>query len=398
MIMFDDWPFQVRQMTAHMAYLGRIKLRPAGYRQMEAIRRALNWLYNQALENRKTAYEQRKETLTFFDQCKWLTKLRTEEPESLVSEIAVTASRGMLKRIDCAFKAFFRRVKSGEAPGYPRFRPLSRCRTIDVCDPRTAMIRRHNGYYLIRVKGFPRLRVDTTRLLPLDAPLKVLSFTNRGRHWQVSMVFAVEKKPLGSSASSVGIDMGVRKRMVCSDGTISDRARREWSRKRKLQRAISRSRKGSGVRRKRVAALRRFERKQYVMERNVCHRATTNLVRKHGLIAVEALKIDNMTRSAKGTKESPGSNVKAKAGLNREILSQNWSLLRSQLRYKAEWAGREYVEVNPAYTSQDCSRCGARHDPGSSEVYRCPTCGFEVDRDLNAAINILAAVATPPDR
>ena len=98
-----------------------------------------------------------------------------------------------------------------------------------------------------------------------------------------------------------------------------------------------------------------------------------------------------MTRSAKGTAEEPGSNVQAKAGLNREILAQNWSLLPSQLRYKAEWAGREFVEVNPQYTSQQCGRCRTRNSPGRSETYRCRSCGSVADRDVNAAINILAA-------
>ena len=101
-----------------------------------------------------------------------------------------------------------------------------------------------------------------------------------------------------------------------------------------------------------------------------------------------------MTRSAKGSKEEPGKNVVQKSGLNREILSQNWSLLRQQLKYKAEWAGREFVEVDPKYTSQDCNRCHARHNPGSSETYRCAACGLVVDRDVNAAINILAAGIT----
>ena len=98
-----------------------------------------------------------------------------------------------------------------------------------------------------------------------------------------------------------------------------------------------------------------------------------------------------MTRSAKGTAEEPGSHGKAKAGLNREVLAQNRPLLRSQRWYKAEWAGQEFVEVNPQYTSQQCSRCRARNNPGRSETYRCMFCGLVADRDVSVAINILAA-------
>jgi len=145
------------------------------------------------------------------------------------------------------------------------------------------------------------------------------------------------------------------------------------------------------MRRKRVAGLQRIERQQFLRERNACHRATTEIVRQHGLIAVKKLRIRNMPRSARGTAEGPGSQVKAKAGLKREVLTQSWSLLRSQLRYKAAWAGREYVEVDSRCTSQQCSRCWFRNHPGRSQTYRCRSCGLVADRDANAAINILAA-------
>ena len=134
-----------------------------------------------------------------------------------------------------------------------------------------------------------------------------------------------------------------------------------------------------------------MRRRQAVCNRNACHRITTAPVRRFGVIAVEELHIDAMTRSAGGTAEKPGTQVAAKSGLNRSIMEQTWGLLLSQLRYKSEWAGREVVEVSARNTSRDCSRCGARNDPGSSEGYRCATCGASVDRDLNAALNILRA-------
>ena len=204
-------------MNAHATYVVRLKLRPAGYRRLESILGSLNWLYNQALESRKTAYEQRNESLSFYDQCKWLTQLRTTNEQAL-GEIAIGASRGMLKRLDLAFQAFFRRVRAGQAPGFPRFRPVRRCRTIDVADPHNGMVGRHNDDYLIRLKGFPRLRVRSARPLPLDAPLKSVRLTRRGNRWEASLVYAVEKQPLAPSVAAVGIDMGIRKRLTCSDG------------------------------------------------------------------------------------------------------------------------------------------------------------------------------------
>ena len=377
-------------MTAPAAYLVRLKLSPAGYAMMESLLGRLNWLYNQALERRKLAYEQRQESLSFYDQCKWLTQLRAANEHGL-GELALGAGRGMLLRLDHAFQAFFRRLRAGEAPGFPRFRSIRRCVTIDVADPHSGMVRCQNGHYLIRVKGFPRLRAYSGRSLPLDAPLKAVRLTKRGRKWEASLVYEVERKALPASVTAVGIDMGVRKRMTCSDGTRYARARRNRKRQRKLQRALARCRQGSRNRGKRRAGLARHARKEHVRERNACHRATTEIIRQHGLIAVEKLRTKNMTRSGKGTAAEPGSQVKAKAGLNREVLAQNWSLLRVQLKVKAGWAGREFVEVNPQYTSQQCSRCGARNHPGKSETYRCVSCGLVADRDLNAALNILAA-------
>ena len=341
-------------MTSPVTYLVRLKLSPAGYAMMESLLGHLNWLYNQALERRKTAYLEHEESLSFYDQCKWLTQLRAANEHGL-GEIAVGAGRGMLRRLDHAFQAFFRRLRAGEAPGFPRFRSIRRCVTIDVASPHNGMVHSQNGHYLIRVKGFPRLRAYSGRSLPLDAPLKAVRLTKRGRRWEASLVYEVEREALPASVTAVGIDLGVRKRMTCSDGTRYARGRRNRKRQRKLQRALARCQQRSRNRDKRRAALARHARKEYVRERNACHRATTEIIRQHGLIAVEQLRTKNMTRSGKGTAAEPGSQVKAKAGLNREILAQNWSLLRVQLKVKAGWAGREFVEVNPQYTSQQCS-------------------------------------------
>ena len=208
---------------------------------MESVLSRLNWLYNQALENRKTAYEQRQQSLSFYDQCQWLTPLRAANEHGL-GEIAVGASRGMLKRLDHAFQSFIRRVQAGEAPGFPRFRPLSRCVTIDAAGPRNGMVRLHNGYYLIRVKGFALIRAYSSRSLPLEAPLKSVRLTKRDWKREASLVDEVEREALAASVSCVGIDMGIRKR--------------------KLQRALSRCQKGSRQRGKRKAALAGLARKE----------------------------------------------------------------------------------------------------------------------------------------
>ena len=374
----------------HSTYVAGCRISPSGLSVMNQRRWQLNCLYNRALYERKKIWESEKRGITYNDQCKWLTGLRKENWMEL-GEFALGPQRGMLDRLDRAFKSFFRRVKKGENPGYPRFRPLSRCVTIDVTKFTQKVIKNRGHWYAVKIKGFPLIRIRKSRELPLDRPLKALRFTLRNGRWECSAVYALEKTHLPANDKTVGLDLGVRKRVTLSDGTIYPRSTRDDRKHRVLQRAISRSKKGSKTRRKRVQTYSRFRRRESVRDRNEVHRITTDIVRNHGTINVEALKIKNMTASAKGTVEEPGKNVKAKSGLNREILKQNWGLLRDQLKYKAEWAGREYVEIDPRYTSQTCNRCGERTNPGSSETYRCQTCELVEDRDLNAALNIMTA-------
>ena len=317
--------------------------------------------------------------MSAYDQMKSLTQKRKADPDGL-GTFAVTAQRGMIMRLDRAFKAFFRRCKAGENPGYPRFRPIARMETLDIVDPRSTMVKKRIRGYAIKPKGFPTIRLFPSRPLPAGCPLKAFRIIRKPNRVYVDLVYEVEREPLPACQSAVGIDLGVRKRAALSTGERIERNTRDWPGIRRQQRKVARCKRGSDRRKKRVRQLARLRYRERVRNRNALHRITTRVVRGNGLIAVEDLKIRNLAR--KGLH---------KKGLNREILTQSWGLLRNQLQYKAEWAGREFVEVDPKYTSQDCHRCGSRHDPGSSETYRCKTCGLTMDRDHNAAINILAA-------
>ena len=215
----------------------------------------------------------------------------------------------------------------------------------------------------------------------------------RGEKLYVDLVFAEDADPLEPSTEAVGIDLGVNSRLALSDGTLVDGRRPDRRKERRLRRAVSRSRRGSARRAKRVARLARETHCNQVRNRNAVHEITTSLVRSYGRIAVEALQVPNMTRSAKGTAEEPGKQVGAKRALNRRILDQTWGELIRQLTYQAGWAGREFATVHPAYTSQDCSNCGARTPQEHYRVHRCTACGAPpLDRDVNAARNVLACV------
>ena len=343
-------------------------------------------LGNAAIQERRDAWRMARESLNFNSQCAQLPPIRRADDEwgALDSNIP----RGALRRVEKAFQAFYRRCKSGETPGFPRFKPRRRYQCIEVRDVRRANIkRRRSGRVDVRFKGMPTVRLyPEDRLLPDSCP-KALQIIRHSAGCTVNLVFEIELEKLGETPAAVGIDMGVRKRMTLSNGETIDAATGDWKKVRRAQRAVSRCKRGSWNRRKRVAQLARLHRKQAVRNRNACHRITTDLVRRFGRICIEDLTIKSITTSGEG-----------RHNLNRSILDQTWGIIRQQLTYKAEWAGRELVMVNPAYTSRTCSWCGIRGDPGAAEYWRCKTCGTRHDRDINAAINILRAGSSPSVR
>ena len=381
--------------SLHTTHQLRGYVSKAGHRQLADVLTQCATLYNAALQERRDAYRMAGKSVTFIDQCKAFTGVRQDWPEWEALDVQI--GRGVMRRIDRAFNAFFRRVKAGETPGYPRFKSRRRYRTIEVAEPRPGMVKTapDGKKAWVTVKGLPRIELRAKLPLPVAEHLRSLRIVIRPSGPSVDLGYALEQEPLPPNPLAVGIDLGVNNRMALSDGRLVERRRLNRRREVRLRQAVSRSRKGSNRRRKRVAMLSREARRNQVRNRNDCHQLTTGLVRQYGRIAVEKLVIRNMTRSVAGTIAEPGTNVAAKSGLNREILSQTWGLIRDQLRYKAEWAGREFVEVNPRYTSRICSACGEVTPQSEYRTYRCGVCGLIIDRDSNAAVNILKRAFGP---
>lgn len=356
--------------TVHRTYQVRGYTSRAGYGRIREVLGVCQRLYNRALAERKAVYRMTGKSMGKYAQMKWLTAQRRDSQQ--LSETDVTVERGALIRLDRAYQSFFRRVKAGEKPGFPRFKPWQRYTCIELAEVRSGMVKGTR----IKIKGLPVIRVRPSQPLPESKPVS-MRLVMRGRILTVDLVYAEEVDALPHSDKAIGIDMGVNERMTLSTGETVERREVDRKRQRVLQRAISRKQKGSSSRRKAVAALNRVRRREQVFNRNECHRITSALVRENGLIAVEGLKIQNMTRGNRG--------------LNREILGQSWGLIRQQLAYKAEWAGRQLVEVNPAYTSRTCSECGVVNPkPRVYRLFECCDCGHVQDRDVNAARNILA--------
>ena len=372
---------KIHKTYQHRAYASR-----AGYERIAEILRESARLYNAALEEWRWTYRAGV-SVSLYSQYRELTAIRASD--EFWGSISIQVGRGVLRRADRARQAFYRRVKSGEKPGYPRFKSSRRWHTIELANVDASTLKDRGHYYAIRIKGLPEIRLRKGLTLPEDTP-KALSITLRGRRLFVNLTYAIEQAALPRAGAVVGVDMGVSDRLALSNGEHVGRRRKPNAKLRRAQRRLSTCRKDSHQWRKRRAVLANQQHRERVRNRNECHRITTELVRRFGLLAVEDLQIRNMTRSASGTLENPGKNVRQKAGLNRSITEQTWGLIRNQLHYKAAWAGRELVAVDPKFTSQRCSGCGVvAAENRKSKQYRCATCGMTEDADVNAARNIL---------
>lgn len=345
----------------------------------------LNTLYNAALQERRDAWRTAGKKLRLYDQQKSLTDIRKDCNEW--RDVSVAVSRGVLHRLDRAMQGFFRRVKAEESPGFPRFKPLSRFRCIELSDVAPRMVRLNGSKAAIRIKGLPVIELRLSRPLPPSEQLRSLRLVKQARGWYADLTYEIEKESLSHSDAAVGIDLGVTNRLALSTGEFIEGVKPSDTST--LQRRIARCKRGSRRQRKLYRQLARLRHRRRISHRNEAHRITTGIVRRFGRIAVEDLRIRNMTRSAKGTIEEPGTNVAAKRALNRSILEQRWGILRHQLRYKAAWADREYVEVNPKNTSRMCSECGSITQQTTYRLHICMECGAVFDRDYNAARNIL---------
>jgi putative transposase len=222
---------------------------------------------------------------------------------------------------------------------------------------------------------------------------------DRAGRWHVS--FTTPQTPFDrtSTGAAIGLDLGVAASVATSTGALLKMppllTTGETQRQRRLQRKMSRQGQGSRRRARTKAAVARLAAREVDRRKDWIEKTTTQLVKNHDLIAVEALKVKNMVRSARGTVENPGRRVAQKRGLNRSIQSQAWALFRKRLTEKATAATSPcaVVAVNPANTSRRCSECGhtAKDNRKSQAVFSCQSCGYTDNADVNAAKNILAA-------
>lgn len=356
-------------------------------------------LYNAALEERREAWRKGKR-VTFYSQDAQLKDIRRDDPERF-GRWAFNCERAALRRLDRAFQGFFRRVKAGEKPGYPRFKGRGHWGSIEWSLGCKWDSVPHPTVTRVRLLGVGHVRVHQHRAV--KGTVKTITVKREGRKWYVVLSCDdVPAEPLPATGSVVGVDLGVASFLTDSDGGHIPNPRHLAASAERLaaaQRYLARKKRGSRRRKNaaaKVAALYGKVRRQRL---DHAHKTALALVREHDLIAHEALQVANMTRrpKPKPDPDNPGAFLpnggSAKTGLNKSIQDAGWGVFLGVLRAKAESAGRVVIEVNPAYTSQRCSQCG--HVAAGNRVtqarFRCQSCGHTANADVNAAINILRA-------
>jgi putative transposase len=334
-------------------------------------------LYNLALRQRRDVYEAEKRAVYYGEQSSRFKETRRALPS--FAALNFSSAQATLRRLDKAFKAFFRRVKSGHAlqgrkAGYPRFKPEERFRTVEF--PSYGCRLKDNGRLYLQNIGHIKVKLHR----PVDGIIKTVCVRRSCVKWYVIFFCDLGNVPEATAdGAAVGIDLGLKSFLVTSDGEAVEPPRyyRESQKKlRRAHRSISRKEQGSGRRRKARQRVASLHEKTANQRRDFHHKQARKLIDTCGLIVHEALNIEGIARSrlAKSTHDA------------------GWASFLNILSYKSEEAGTRGVAVDPRNTTQVCSSCGTIPEVKKAladRIHIC-SCGYVADRDVNAARNILS--------
>lgn len=329
---------------------------------------SLCWLYNKAIEAVKGSYEKKEPYPKRSGLYKRIHQWVQEKPE--LKDIHSQVIQNVCDRVDKAFKAFFRRVKNGETPGYPRFKSWKRYRSFTF--PQSGFSLDDN---MLKLSKIGTIKVVLHR--PLRGKIKTCTIKKDavGDFW-VSFAVEVPQKPLPENNKVIGIDVGLINLVAFSDGTKikAPKYYRKWETKlAKAQRKLSGLDRASQKYQKQRKIVAKIHRRIWNLRHNFTHQLSSYIVKNYGYIFYEDLDLKNLI-----------SKNYAKSWHDAAV-----GLLISQIAYKAESADRYHAGVNAAYTSQNCSSCEKRVPKDLwTRIHRCPYCNYVEDRDVNASKNV----------
>jgi len=350
---------------------------------------AQRYVWNKILAYQNERYRLGEKKLSYI-QCANLLPLLKKEIETVwLKEIPSQTLQQTLKDLDRAYTNFFQ----GRAE-LPRFKKRGVRDSFRYPDGKQIKLEQHNNRIFLPKLGW--ISYINTRELKGD--INSVTVSRSIGKWFISINFDEEHEITNQAPqnSIVGIDMGITRFATLSNGTYIEPLntfRKYEAKTIKLSKKLSRKMKFSSNWKKTKAKLSKHHSKISNIRKEFLHKTTTKISNNYQTVVMEDLKVSNMSKSVKGTIDNPGSNIKAKSGLNKSILDQGWYEFRRQLEYKLQWRGGRLITINPQYTSQTCSKCGHIHKDNreSQAVFVCKACRYTDNADINASKNILAA-------
>jgi len=380
----------MNETSVRKTYKEKVRPTPAQEAALGVVLWRCRTLYNAALEQRITLYRQRGICVSRSTQEAELKDLRAAFPEDAAIHSHVL--QDVLARLDRTYQAFFRRLQRGDKPGFPRFHGKDRYHTFTYNEYGNGA-RLDNGSLVLSKIG--RIAVRCSR--PIEGTPKTVTISQEADGWYVLFACdSVPVVPLPETGRETGIDVGLKVFLITADGEAIENPRHYRRAERylvKCQRRVSKRVKGSHRRRKAIGILARAHQQVRRQRADFHHKTALALVRAYDIIYVEAIQPANLSRRPAPKQDEHGgyehNGASRKAGLNTSIQDAGWRHFLTILACTPACAGKRVEAVNPAYTTQDCSGCGARIDKSLSvRTHVCTNCGLILDRDEHAAKNI----------
>jgi putative transposase len=386
--------------TLNKNYKYRIYPTPEQEMLLNEYMRTLRFIWNWGHAERLKIYDQNKQAtdkglkkyISYYDQKKLMTQLQ-EIPNTkenyFWNRVQCQARQKILESLDTAWNKCFKKLG-----GQPRFKSIRD--DISIYIP-AATVKYNLNETNIRFDGPSYKRLGNLKIVmdrTISGTIKSWTIKKDLNEWYAVACITSEVDIPVNTKPFVGIDLGVKLFVADSNGrtiTNPNFGKQNEARVKKLSKDLSRKAKGSKNKEKARIKLAKLQRRVARQREVFVNTQSKYYADNYSKVVVEDLKINNMSKSAKGTTEKPGKNVKAKSGLNKSILDCGWGAFKSTLKYKLEDNGGEFIEVNPRNTSRECSKCGhiAAENRKTQEQFICVKCGYEKNADINAAQNIL---------
>ncbi|WP_236544878.1 RNA-guided endonuclease InsQ/TnpB family protein [Aeromonas media] len=365
----------------------KYELRPDGQQQLRMRRFAgsCRFVFNKALALQQERFEQGEKKLGYAELCKQLTQWKSEDSTAWLAETPSQPLQQTLKDLERAYTNFF-----AKRADFPRFKKKGLSDSFRY--PQGFKLDQANSRLFLPKLGWLRYRNSRDAL----GVIKNITVSQSSGKWYAAIQTEREVDVPVHQGTAVGLDMGIKRFVTLSDGSHKDPLNSFKAHEkalRKAQQAMSRKVRFSRNWKKAKARIQRIQTHIGSARRDYLHKISTAISKNHALVCVEDLQVRNMSKSAAGTTDTPGRNVRAKSGLNKAILDQGWGEFRRQLDYKLAWNGGHLIAVPPKNTSRTCPCCGhiSADNRQTQATFECVECGFKENADLVGAINVLRA-------